>query len=99
MTVTVPMMDGGNHIYFVGPFPMPHIKTTDKVKKRSPLLRIQSYGRPYAKMTTRRSMICSAFFTKYRVGNVVVSSRTRGRAWATATVSTIDVHGFEVTGL
>ena len=48
-TVTVPMMAGGHHIYLVGTLLIPHIKNTDKVKKRSPPLRMHSDGQPFSK--------------------------------------------------
>ena len=113
-TATLTLMNVRHHIYLVGRLPIPHIKTTDKVKKRSPPLRIHSYGRPFTKMkfsrslrqywyfhckTMRRLVRCSPFFPKDRFRNLVVGSRTRGGYWAAAMVPTISVRGFEVTGL
>ena len=102
-TVTVSIMSGGNYIYLVGPLIMPHIKTTNNFKKRSSLLRICfhslcQYWYLYRK-TMKRSMRYSPLFPWDRLGNAAVGGYTMGRSQATAMVPTIDVHGFEFTGL
>ena len=112
--VTVSKMAAGHHIYLVGPLPMPNIKTTDKVKNRSPPLRILSdrwlsaknkfsyYLHQYLyfhRKTTRILMRWSPLFPENRLGNVVIGSCTRGQAWEKATVPTITINGFDVTGL